>query len=99
MEVTSHKAYTKFAQMHSFQANYWRDPRFNQKQNYLSFSQLAKFNNEYNQSFNLSLQDNLCKTKMFVWVMASEDTIVWPREGEQWGAPDPEDPFRNPILN
>ena len=31
--------------------------------------------------------------------MATKDKMVWPREGEHWGAPNPEkDPFSDPIL-
>ena len=29
---------------------------------------------------------NWAKTSKFVWVEGTEDTVVWPREGEQWGA-------------
>lgn len=32
-------------------------------------------------------------TSKYVWVLGTEDTVVWPREGEQWRAMDPEDPF------
>ena len=30
--------------------------------------------------------------------MASLDSMVWPKEGEHWGAPDLNDPFENKIL-
>jgi palmitoyl-protein thioesterase len=30
--------------------------------------------------------------------MATEDGMVWPKEGEQWGMPDPDDPFNKRIL-
>jgi hypothetical protein len=26
-------------------------------------------------------------------VLGTQDTVVWPREGEWWGAMDPNDPF------
>ena len=42
MEQASHRAYTEFAQKHSFQANYWRDPRSSAFPQYQKFSQLAK---------------------------------------------------------
>jgi palmitoyl-protein thioesterase len=29
-----------------------------------------------------------------VWVLAEQDGMVWPKEGEHWGAPDPDDPFQ-----
>ena len=33
--------------------------------------------------------------------MATHDSLVWPKEGEHWGAPDNrnnKDPFANPVL-
>jgi palmitoyl-protein thioesterase len=47
-----------------------------------------------NYTFNL----NWAKTEKFVWIMANDDKIVWPREGEQWGSPDPEDPFDDSSI-
>merc|ERR1711935_132038 len=35
---------------------------------------------------NPTYKANWAKTDKFVWVMGTEDTVVWPREGEQWGA-------------
>jgi Palmitoyl protein thioesterase. len=94
MEVASHKAYTEFSQRHSFQANYWRDPRPVEKTNYQMYSQLAKLGNE-GLDWDRTLNENFAKTQKFVWVLATQDTIVWPKEGEQWGAPNPNatDPF------
>jgi Palmitoyl protein thioesterase len=46
MEQASNAAYTEFAQQHSFQANYWRDPRPSARETYRSVSQLAVWNNE-----------------------------------------------------
>jgi len=96
MEVASRKAYTEFSQQHSFQANYWRDPRPEEKENYRKICQLATLNNE-GLFFNSTLNDNFARTNKFVWVMATNDKVVWPPEGEQWGAPNPDDPF-NDIL-
>lgn len=96
MEQASRRAYTEWAQEHSFQANYWRDPRPVEKESYQAFSQLAQWNNE-GKVFNQTLKDNWSKTSKFVWVMAEKDSMVWPKEGEHWGAPDPNDPF-NHIL-
>lgn len=93
MEQASHRAYTEFAQKHSFQANYWRDPRPSMAEKYHKYSQLAVWNNEG--SFNATLNENFAKTETFVWVLATQDGMVWPKEGEQWGAPDPQDPFNN----
>jgi len=94
MEVTSHKAYSEFSQTHSFQANYWRDPRPVEKLDYQTYSQLAELGNE-GLNHNQALNENFAKTQKFVWVLATKDSIVWPKEGEQWGAPNPEaeDPF------
>lgn len=91
MEQASHRAYTAFAQEHSFQANYWRDPRPSMTPLYHQYSQLARWNNEA--AFNQTLKDNFAKTQAFVWILATADSMVWPKEGEQWGAPDPMDPF------
>lgn len=96
LEQASRRAYTEFAQEHSFQANYWRDPRKKERDLYLKYSQLAKWNNEVpekNQTYN----DNFGKTKIFVWVMATKDSMVWPKEGEHWGCPDSADPFHKII--
>jgi len=94
MEIASHRAYSEFSQTHSFQANYWRDPRPDEKINYQTYSQLAELGNE-NPVQDSALNDNFNKTEKFVWVLATEDSIVWPKEGEQWGAPnsEAEDPF------
>jgi palmitoyl-protein thioesterase len=95
MEVASHKAYTEFSQNHSFQANYWRDPRPVEKKSYQMHSQLAKLGNEVLEQRDPTLNENFQKTQKFVWVLATQDTIVWPKEGEQWGAPNSNatDPF------
>ena len=42
---------------------------------------------------NSTLNENYGKTNRFVWIMAEEDRVVWPPEGEHWGAPNPSDPF------
>lgn len=97
MEVASRKAYSDFAQSKSFQANYWRDPRPVEKENYMKYSQLAKLGNERSrqEERNSQLNENFLKTQQFVFVLATEDTIVWPKEGEQFGCPNPnaKDPF------
>ena len=94
MEQASRKAYTEWSQEHLFQANYWRDPRPVERESYRKYSQLAQWGNE-GLAFNQTLKDNWNKTKQFVWILATEDGMVWPREGEQWGAPDPQDPFHH----
>jgi len=94
MEEASRTSYTEFAQEHSFQANYWRDPRPSAKELYQTYGQLAVWNNEAG-FVNQTLKDNWSKTSAFVWVLATEDGMVWPRLGEHWGAPDPKDPFHH----
>ena len=94
MEQAGKQAYTEFAQEHSFQANYWRDPRPSAFEKYQKICQLAKWNNEAG-FVNQTLVENWGKTQGFVWVMASKDGMVWPKEGEHWGAPDPDDPFHH----
>ena len=93
IEQASRRAYTEFAQKHSFQANYWRDPKPSQKEAYQKYSQLARWNNE-GEPFNQTLKDNYAKTNHFVWIMATNDEMVWPKEGEQWWAADPNAPFQ-----
>jgi palmitoyl-protein thioesterase len=97
LEQASRRAYTEFAQQHSFQAGYWRDPRRKEQDTYYQFSQLARWNNEGPQNNNATLNANFAKTSKFVWVKATNDSMVWPKDGEQWGCPDPDDPF-NHIL-
>jgi len=92
MEQASRAAYTEFAQEHNFQANYWRDPRPEAFPRYQEYAQLAKWNNEAG-FVNQTLIDNWMKTSTFVWVLATEDNMVFPREGEHWCAPDPAAPF------
>lgn len=92
-EQASKRAYTEFAQERSFQANYWRDPRPEEKDAYEKFSQLARWNNE-GKPYNQTLKDNYAKTKKFVWILATEDSMVWPHEGEHWGAPSAKDPYK-----
>jgi len=96
MEQASKRAYTEFAQEHSFQANYWRDPRPAEKDSYQKFSQLAHWNNEVAEK-NSTLNDNFSKTNQFVWIMATQDGMVGPKEGEHWGCPDPSAPLQKVL--
>lgn len=96
MEQASNRAYTAYAQKHLFQANYWRDPRPVEADTYKSFAQLARWNNECDEK-NQTLNVNWAATQKFVWIMAEDDGMVFPKEGEHWGAPDPNDPF-NSVL-
>ena len=102
MEQASAAAYTTFAQKHSFQANYWRDPRPSEYDTYRTYSQLAVLNNEVLDpatQFNDTLRVNWSRTMQFVWIMAQDDRTVWPPLGEQWGVPDPIDPYRRRVLH
>ena len=106
MEQTSKAAYTEFAQEHSFQANYWRDPRSTEFPIYQQYSQLAIWNNEAKYIdkndgifwINETLRQNWNRTKQFIWILANQDTMVIPKEGEHWLAPNPNDPF-GPMIS
>lgn len=95
-EVLGDKAYNSFVQNALFQANYFRDPSKTNTTAYKTYSQLAQWENEGNdiQSWR---NDNYAKTSKFIWVLGTEDSVVWPREGEQWGAMDPSDPFHTVL--
>ena len=71
------------------------------QEDYHKYSQLARWNNEGPNNNNQTLNENFAKTSRFVWVMATADSMVWPKEGEHWGCPDNsdgKDPFASPIL-
>jgi palmitoyl-protein thioesterase len=95
-EVLSTLAYTELAQNILFQADYFRDPSKTNTSKYMTLSQLAQWENEGNYQ-NLTLNENFAITEQYVWVLGTEDTVVWPREGEWWGAMDPNDPW-NTVL-
>ncbi|CAB9517047.1 Palmitoyl-protein thioesterase 1 [Seminavis robusta] len=97
MEMASKRAYTTFAQQHSFQSGYWRDPRPVERKAYQTYSTLARWNND-GFHVNETIKENWLKTEKFVWVLAEQETTVWPKEGEHWGAPDPKDPFNHMLL-
>lgn len=65
---------------------------------YYQYSQLARWNNEGPINKNSTYNDNWAKTQKFVWVMATEDEMVWPKEGEWWGQPNSVDPFNKPVI-
>jgi len=83
-EVLGALAYNPLSQGILFQADYFRDPSRVNASSYLKNSQLAKWNNEG--EVNQEYKANWAKTSKFVWVKGTEDTVVWPREGEWWGA-------------
>lgn len=94
-EVLGALAYNSLVQSILFQANYFRDPAKTSSKSYLEHSQLAQWNNE--QVVNETYVENWAKTDNFVWVEGTEDTVVWPRQGEQWGAMDPKDPWKTVL--
>jgi len=95
-EVLSVFAYTPTIQGLIFQADYFRDPAKTNTTNYKHYSQLAQWENE-GETVDPMLNSNFARTESFVWVLGTQDTVVWPREGEWWGAMDPKDPW-NTVL-
>ncbi len=83
-EVLGALAYTTLSQGILFQADYFRDPARVNESAYLRSSELAQWNNEG--SVNEAFKANWAKVAKFVWVKGTKDTVVWPREGEWWGA-------------
>jgi palmitoyl-protein thioesterase len=84
-EVLGKLAYFSVVQDILFQANYFRDPERLADPQYLEHSQLAKWNGETD--FDMSAwKANWARTSDFIWVEATRDLMVYPREGEQWGA-------------
>jgi len=82
-EVLGDLAYLSIVQDILFQANYYRDPEKLNHTVYLKNSQLAKWNGET--SYDMTAwKANYAKTDSFVWVEGTKDTMVYPREGEQW---------------
>ena len=77
------------------------------------YSQLAIWNNEakyidHNDNnnkndgifwINETLRQNWNRTKQFIWILANQDTMVIPKEGEHWLAPNPNDPFGGPMIS
>ena len=82
-EILGDLAYNPFVQKHLFQANYFRDPTKTNNAAYKKYSQLAQWENE-GDNVDETRKTNFLKTSKFVWVLGTEDTVVWPREGEQW---------------
>jgi palmitoyl-protein thioesterase len=83
-EVLGELAYNPLSQGVLFQADYYRDPARVNASAYLRNSELAQWNNEGN--INEAYKQNWAKVQRFVWVKGTKDTVVWPREGEWWGA-------------
>jgi len=84
-EVLGDLAYNPLVQNVLYQANYFRDSSKASGPGYLKYSQIAQWNNENPKNYNATLKDNFVKTK-FAMVKAAKDSMVYPNEGEQWGA-------------
>jgi len=84
-EVLGDLAYNPLVQGILYQANYFRDASKASGPGYLKHSQIAHWNNENPKMFNQTLKDNFAKTK-YAMVKAAKDSMVYPNQGEQWGA-------------
>jgi len=84
-EVLGDLAYNPIVQGILYQANYFRDASKASGPGYLKHSQIAQWNNENPKTFNQTLKDNFAKTK-YAMVKAAKDSMVYPNQGEQWGA-------------
>lgn len=78
-------AYTKELQNHLFQADYFRDPKHVNSKHYKANSQIAQWNNEGN-TVDPTIPANFAKTKRFAMIKAEKDTMIYPNDGEWWGA-------------
>jgi len=78
-------AYTEFVQNKLFQADYFRDPKKVTTSKYKTNSQIAQWNNEGN-TVDPTINVNFAKTKRFAMIKAEKDSMVYPNDGEWWGA-------------
>ena len=79
-------AYTKFVQGMLFQADYFRDPKQVNTTAYRENSAIAKWNNEGAGGVDPSIKVNFGRTKRFAMIKADKDSMVYPNDGEWWGA-------------
>jgi palmitoyl-protein thioesterase len=85
-EVLGDFAYLKLAQNILFQAGYFRAPTRVASNAYLSNSMIGHLNNEDPSSANKTFNENFGKVNQLAMVKALEDSMVYPNEGEHWGA-------------
>jgi len=85
-EFLGNLAYLPLAQDVLFQADYYRAATKVSSEGYLKHSQLAQWNNENPATANATFKANFAKTNKFIMVKAAKDTMVYPNEGEWWGA-------------
>jgi len=76
---------TEFMQNHIFQADYFRDPKLVNTSEYKANNQLAQWNNEGNK-VDPTIAENFGKVKRFAMIKALKDTMIYPNDGEWWGA-------------
>jgi len=77
-------AYLESVQNHLFQADYFRDPK-SLGAEYKKNSELAQWNNE-GETVDPTINANFAKVKRWAMVKAEKDTMVYPNDGEWWGA-------------
>merc|ERR1712151_196961 len=78
-------AYTKAVQNRLFQADYFRDPVQTNRSSYKANSEIAQWNNEGN-TVDPTINTNFAQTKRFVMIKAEKDSMIYPNDGEWWGA-------------
>lgn len=78
-------AYTKFVQNKLFQADYFRDPHQVTSSAYKANSAIAQWNNE-GDKVDPTIAINFGKTKRFAMIKAEKDSMIYPNDGEWWGA-------------
>eukprot|EP00968_Pinguiococcus_pyrenoidosus_P004303 scaffold287_cov239-Pinguiococcus_pyrenoidosus.AAC.2 len=80
-------AYNELVQNFLFQADYLRIPtEVGPDSAYARHSQLAAWNNEASDAFDTSIAENFAKTRILAMIKAEKDRMVFPNEGEWWGA-------------
>jgi len=77
-------AYTEFVQNKLFQADYFRNPK-ELGSSYKKNSQIAQWNNE-GDNVDPTINTNFAKVKRWAMVKAMKDTMIYPNDGEWWGA-------------
>lgn len=85
-ELLGDFAYNGIAQGVLFQAGYYRVGTKVTGQAYQKHSQIAQWNNENPANINATFKANFGKVKRYAMVKALKDSMVYPNEGEWWGA-------------
>merc|ERR1711907_744904 len=78
-------SYTAVTQGALFQIDYFRDPMRVSSDAYKKYSQIAQWNNE-GLVVNATFKENFGKTKRFAMIKAEKDSMIYPNDGEWWGA-------------